>query len=106
MRLIFEENVEKSDFIELILSPTQYQKMEDKGIVANFPKGLFGKRNLNVFVRVDQNYEENKEDAIEKRNIKENNLNEYQNRSGSRKAPKTSSGNSTRHRKKIGGKYS
>lgn len=106
MRLIFEENIEKSDFIELILSPAQYLKMEDKGIVTNFPTGLFGKRNLNVFIRVDQNYEENKEDAAQKRNIEEDNLNKYKNGSGSRKATETSSSNSARHCKKIGGKYS
>lgn len=50
MRVIFEE-VENEDFFEIILRPREIEGLVRKGVVANFPKGMYGKRNLNVFVR-------------------------------------------------------
>ena len=56
MRMIFEQDIEEEDFLELILSPTQAKKLMDEGIVKDFPEGLLGQwtRNLNVFIRVDK----------------------------------------------------
>lgn len=54
MRLIYEENIEGEDFLELILTEREYKRLIDKGVVNDFPEGLLNKRNLNVFVRVDK----------------------------------------------------
>lgn len=51
MRLIFEQNIEKSDFLELILDDSELASIELKGIVQDFPEGLLNNRNLNVFIR-------------------------------------------------------
>jgi hypothetical protein len=50
MRVIFEE-CENEDFFEIILRPKEIVGLWKKGIVADFPGGMYGKRNLNVFVR-------------------------------------------------------
>lgn len=60
--MIFEENVEHEDFIEIILSPEEQKCLcfpeETKcGVTEDFPLGLWGARNLNVYVRVDKDYE-------------------------------------------------
>jgi len=54
MRMIFEENVEKEDFLELVISDEQYELLREVGVVMDFPEGLHGKRNLNVFIRMEQ----------------------------------------------------
>ena len=51
MRLIFEENIENSDFLELILEENEVFCLDEIGIVHDFPEGLINKRNLNVFIR-------------------------------------------------------
>ena len=61
MRMIFEENIEKMDFLEIILSPKECEKISIDGVVKEFPGGLHGERDLNVYVRVDQQYEEQEE---------------------------------------------
>lgn len=61
MRMIYEENIERMDFLEIILSPREGEKISLKGVVENFPGGLQGNRTLNVFVRVDQKYDEQEE---------------------------------------------
>lgn len=61
MRMIFEENIERMDFLEIILSPQEVEKISLKGVVKDFSGGLHGKRDLNVYVRVDPNYEEKEE---------------------------------------------
>ena len=55
--MIFEENVENEDFFEIILSPKEYENIVDKGQVSEFKGGLYGKRNLNVYIRIDKNME-------------------------------------------------
>lgn len=52
MRVIFEEVMEE-DFFEIILRPAEIAGMWQKGVVMDFPKGMYGKRNLNVFVRLE-----------------------------------------------------
>jgi hypothetical protein len=51
MRKIFEKNVENSDFLELILDAEEIEQIAEHGVVQDFPEGLNGKRNLNVFIR-------------------------------------------------------
>ena len=54
MRMIFEQDIEGSDFLEFILTPPQIEGLVHKGLVKDFPNGLYNKRNLNVFIRVDE----------------------------------------------------
>jgi hypothetical protein len=62
MRVIFEE-VDEIDYFEIILRPKEVAGLTKKGpggnfpygIVRDFPQGLYGKRNLNVYVRVEEN---------------------------------------------------
>lgn len=58
MRMIFEEDIEREDFFEIILNQTDYDNLLEKGVVKEFAGGLYGKRNLNVYLRVDLNQEE------------------------------------------------
>lgn len=58
MKTIFEQNIERSDFLEIILTAEEYEELLEKGVVQDFPYGLFGIRNLNVFVRVSTDEEE------------------------------------------------
>lgn len=51
MRKIFEKNVEHSDYLELILDAEEIERIAEEGVVQDFPEGLNGKRNLNVFIR-------------------------------------------------------
>ncbi len=52
--MIFEEDVEREDFLEFIISEDQYEMLKEVGIVMDFPEGLHGKRNLNVFIRLEK----------------------------------------------------
>ncbi len=56
MRVIFEE-VDQEDFFEIILRPKEIDGIWKKGIVKDFPKGMYGKRNLNVFIRQETDLE-------------------------------------------------
>ena len=40
MRIIFEENVEREDFLELILTPEELYTLPERGLVRNYPRGL------------------------------------------------------------------
>ena len=60
MRLIFEENVEDEDFLEFILSDSDFESVIKNGVVSNFENGLYGKRNLNVFIRLEKQDEGDK----------------------------------------------
>lgn len=51
MRKIFEKNVENSDFLELILTEEEMDQVAEQGVAQDFPEGLNGKRNLNIFIR-------------------------------------------------------
>jgi hypothetical protein len=53
MQIIFEEDIEKCDFFEIILSPREYDILLEKGIVKEFPNGLFRNRGLNIYLRVE-----------------------------------------------------
>lgn len=55
MRLIFEQDIEQSDFIEIIMNEREHERLLTQGVVKDFPGGLNGKRNLNVFIRIDLN---------------------------------------------------
>jgi hypothetical protein len=48
------ENVEGEDFMEFVLSPEQYELLREIGVVMDFPEGLSKKRNLNVFIRTEE----------------------------------------------------
>lgn len=65
MKLIYEENIENSDFLELVLSEYEIDKLNSTGVVEEFPGGLQGKRDLNIFIRKEEN-------AISKRRKSEN----------------------------------
>lgn len=60
--MIYEEDIERMDFLEIILSNREYEKISLKGVVHNFPGGLHGKRTLNVYVRIDPKYDEQEEE--------------------------------------------
>lgn len=68
MKMIFEENIENEDFLELILDEDESEILCEYGIVKDFPVGLRGLRNLNVFIRIakGENY------AISERKRSEN----------------------------------
>lgn len=57
MRVIFEEDIENCDFLEIILSVSEMEIMGIKGIVEEFRNGLYGKRHLNIHIRVDEKEE-------------------------------------------------
>lgn len=54
MRLIFEDNIEREDFLELILNEEELEKISVAGYVRIFSGGLFGLRDLNVFIRIEK----------------------------------------------------
>jgi len=58
MRMIFEENIEKTDFLEIILTSEEVDLISITGVVREFQPGICGKRTLNVYLRVDPYYEE------------------------------------------------
>ena len=61
MKMIFEENIENEDFLELILNEEESEILCEYGVVTDFPKGLRGKRSLNVFIRLGNNFNEEDE---------------------------------------------
>ena len=58
MRLIFEEDIEGEDFLELILSPTEYKKLYLYGVSQDYTQSINSCRPLNVYFRVDLTMEE------------------------------------------------
>ena len=68
MKMLFE-TVENEDFFEIILNEEEIEIISEKGVVKDFPFGLYGKRNLNVYVRKAH---EGEEDAIEEGEGSEN----------------------------------
>ena len=52
MRLIFEKDIEHCDFMELILTQDDFEKIELYGIVCEFEEGLGSKKNLNIMIRL------------------------------------------------------
>ena len=55
MRMIFEEDIEHSDFLELILTQEEIKELMKRGVSRDYPEGFHSKRNLNVFIRVEKN---------------------------------------------------
>lgn len=58
MLMIFEENIDREDFIEIVLTPAEYEELYEYGVCKDFPYGLYGKNNLNVYVRIDKTFKE------------------------------------------------
>lgn len=54
MRMIYEQNIESHDFIEIILDAVDMASLDTIGIVKEFYGGLEGDRNLNVYLWVDK----------------------------------------------------
>ena len=85
MRLIFEEDIEHSDFLEVVISQEDLEKILEGGIVKDFPRGLNKNKNLNIYLRFDHATSE-RESSQEQEGI----LREYQKRDGSRQTTKAS----------------
>lgn len=83
--MIFEPDIEQEDFIEFILTPREIENISKKGVVKNFSEGLYGKRNLNVFIRaeVDERYLEEEDNAIEERKEQKSSIGKHQRNDGS-----------------------
>ncbi len=54
MLAIFDKNIEGSDFLEIILTPEEVDRLH-MGIAQDFPPVFSGKRNLNIFIRESKN---------------------------------------------------
>jgi len=54
MRMIYEQNIEAHDFIEIILDEKDTERLAITGIVKEFQGGLTGERNLNVYLWIDK----------------------------------------------------
>lgn len=52
MRIIYEPNIEKEDFLEVILTFCEYKKLVTEGVTEEFLGGFSGVRNLNIFIRI------------------------------------------------------
>ncbi len=57
MRLIFEDDIDKEDFVEIILSKKDYEYLENKILVREFSGAFFG-NDLNVCIRIETEEEE------------------------------------------------
>lgn len=53
MRLIWEENIEGYDFLEVILTPEQYKAIPRGGFVKEFKNGIL-KNPLNIFIHIEE----------------------------------------------------
>src|SRR5271166_4909988 len=56
MLMSFEEDIYGIDYLEFFLSPHQYVELGNvfKGVLWEFQGGLFGTRNLNVYMRIKE----------------------------------------------------
>ncbi len=52
--MIYEENVERLDFFEIILDEDDIDVLSITGVVKEFKGGLHGERNLNVYIRIEK----------------------------------------------------
>jgi hypothetical protein len=52
--MIFEENIERTDFLEIILSDEEVANIHNEGIIREFPVGLHRVRPLNIHVRLEK----------------------------------------------------
>ena len=60
MRLIFEPDIENEDFLELILKKSERDQLLERDIQRNFEGGFHPDRNLNLLIRTENRYEEEK----------------------------------------------
>ena len=51
MKILYESNVEYSDFLEIALTESECELLLEKGIVQDYQPGIYNDYNLNVFVR-------------------------------------------------------
>lgn len=58
MHLIWEEDIENSDYLEIILSQRDLDALEARGVTKDYPFGITGERNLNVYIRIDKQQQE------------------------------------------------
>lgn len=52
MRLLFEDDVEGTDYLEIIITTDEFEEIIEKGLVKEIDAGLYGERELNIFIRV------------------------------------------------------
>lgn len=57
MRVIFER-VDKQDYIEVILTEKEVEKISEKVVAKDFATSLYGKNSLNICVRQENIYEQ------------------------------------------------
>jgi hypothetical protein len=55
MKALFEPNIDGMDYLELILSLAEYNSILEEGAAQEFKKSLVGNRELNVFIRIENN---------------------------------------------------
>lgn len=61
MQMIYEKDIEGSDYLEILLSTDEYKNLFKDGVCKDFPFGLNDRRSLNVFLRVDSQYNEDED---------------------------------------------
>lgn len=54
MRVIFEQDTEGFDFLEIILHPIDLEVVENVGISEEFKKSPWGKRPINICIRCEE----------------------------------------------------
>lgn len=64
MKLLYESNIEFSDFLEIALTQSEFELLLEKGIVQDYRPGIYNDYNLNVFVRLLRADEDQGEDAM------------------------------------------
>lgn len=61
MRMIFEQDIEGSDFLEFAVTPDEAREIGERGLCQDFIGGLIGERNLNVYLRLADYREESEQ---------------------------------------------
>lgn len=51
MKILYESNVEFSDFLEICLTQSECELLLEKGIVQDYSPGIYNDYNLNIFIR-------------------------------------------------------
>lgn len=94
MRIIYEEDIEKEDFLEVIISDKEAETLQKKGLAIKYPQALHSNRVLNVFIRVDS-FNSEEEYAPSERQKQTSHIYQYQNGSSGRETSKASRSNSS-----------
>lgn len=58
MKMIFERDIEHSDYLEIILSRKEVEGIEKGGVVQDFENGITKKKPINVFIRLGKGEEQ------------------------------------------------